>query len=84
MKKADEKMTDSFSFESSLLSYQITCEQDRVILLGKEVSKDKILYEKSLSFSREEEGKVREFYRILFESRTFPQMMGELAEEFFF
>ncbi len=74
---------DFFSFESSLLSYQIIIEREEVILRGEEIKKGEKVYSKTLLFSAAEEEKAKEFYRILLESRTFPQMMEELAEEFF-
>jgi len=83
VEKKDRMTKESFAFKNSLLSYRITKEGEEVILFGKEFSGGETYYSKTLVFSKDEEEKVREFYRLLIDSRTFPQMMEELAEEFF-
>ncbi len=83
MEKPDYEIKDFFTVENSLLSYQITTGRKEVILRGEEIEKGEKVYSKALSFSVAEEEKAKEFYRLLLESRTFPRMMEELAEEFF-
>ena len=84
MEKADVMMSDSFSFENCLLTYCFVCEKERVILRGEEFLDGERIYSKEFSLPLEDEMKVRAFYEILLESRTYPRMMEELAEEFFF
>ncbi len=84
MEETELESAESFSFGNSLLFYRVFLKKRGVILRGEEILKGKRVYSKEISFSECEKEKVLAFYKILIQSRTHPQMMEELAEEFFF
>ena len=83
-KKEDLNYFFSFSFEDYILNYAISEDKDEVWISGEEIFQEKTIFQTSISFSSDEKERCFDFCRILVESRTFPRMMEELAEEFFF
>ena len=63
--------------------YTVTRTAEGVMLTGKESEGEAIAYVAHLRFSEEQEPQVQSFVRFLTESKTFPRMMIELAEEYF-
>ena len=54
-----------------------------MLLWGEETERGVVLYRDNLSFSHLDAHRVEKFAQILAESKTFPRMMKELAEEYF-
>ena len=63
--------------------YTVTRTEDSVALSGKESVGETITFGVKILFSAEQELQVQNFARFLAESKTFPRMMIELAEEYF-
>lgn len=75
-----------FVFHADTLrcSFRLQAGEGRVLLYGKEAENGKTTFRLMLSFSREQVMELEEFVQILLETKTYPRMMAELAEEYFF
>ena len=63
--------------------YTVTRTAEGVMLSGKEFEDEIIAFSAQILFSDSQELQVQNFARFLTESKSFPRMMIELAEEYF-
>lgn len=79
-KKCEELV---FCADTLVCSFRLARKNGSVLLYGEETENGKTIFRLVLSFSLQQEREVKRFAHILSDSRTFPRMMAELAEDHF-